>query len=94
MIAVIEKNGLNADNVITIISAENTETLRSQIERFFSSPLSSTVWAKLYLDGDTVDLGGYQIVLFETNSIITVTAKTHTSTVNRVMRDYLNLKPL
>lgn len=90
MIALIENRETNR---VVIIAAHDANRLRSQIEKFLKSNLSSTAWAKLYVDMETADLGQFMITLFELNSIMEITPIVMAPHL-KVTRDEHNLKPL
>jgi hypothetical protein len=89
MIAVIENRDTNR---VVIISAYDANRLRSQIEKFLDSNLSSTAWAKLYVDMETADLGQFMITLFELNSIIEIKPIVMAPHLGVTREDH-NLKP-
>lgn len=93
MIALIEDNRIATPN-ITVVSANDDDRLKSQIERVIESQFGASVWAKLYVDMETVDFGGYQITVFPTDSLIRVDARTNITTLLNVERESHNLHPL
>jgi hypothetical protein len=95
MIAVLQKNvDINGNSHALVISAKEDDRLRNQIERALNSPLSASAWGKAYLDREPVDFGVWTLVLFDTDSIITIDTQTLASVVLGISRDHHNLKPL
>jgi len=91
MIALMESTETNE---LKLISAQEDSRLRNQIERILDCPLSSTAWAKLYVDMEPVDLGYYSIQLFATDSLLDIKPLPNPPVHVRVYRDSHNLKPL
>lgn len=89
MIALVEDK--NTD-VTTVISAEDDKRLRDQVERLIGQRLSSSAWAKAYVDLETIDVGYTIITLFRTDSVITI--KPHVRINLHATREDHNLKPL
>lgn len=86
MIALIE-NHLTHENYV--VSALSDARLRDQIERLLRSNISSTAWAKLYVDMDTADFGMTSVTLFKDDSILVIKPMATTS----ITREDHNLKP-
>lgn len=85
MLALIEETGNNERT--TIISSDTDDRLKFQIEKLLNSQIGATTWAKLYVDMETVDLGRFQITLFETNSILSLKVKSQTTVFLDVQRN-------
>ena len=90
MIALMEST---SHSDIKIISARDDDRLRHQIEQILDSKLSSTAWAKLYVDMEPADLGVYSIQLFDTDSLLDIKPLPAPPIHVRVYRDSHNLKP-
>jgi hypothetical protein len=93
MLALIENTDYKKP-CVHVISAHEDNGLRNQIERVIGSNLSSTAWAKLYVEMETIDFGEYQITLFSGNSVIKIEARSNVTTLLRTERSPHDLKGL